>query len=313
MVKLILNFILILFLFSEASYSQQLQALASVDTTDYFVGDYINYVIRIEDSLGAEILHPALADSLKEIEIISEEAPLIVEKDGKKVSTFKYILSKYDSADVIIPQIPITYSLPNDTTRYLALSNSVSFTVHTMQISAEEDIKDVKDPLTIPLDWRLVALIILGGLIILGLLIYYYKKYKKKKAGQPVVKRTPKILPHVIALQELELLEAKQLWQKGLIKEYHSEITEIIRKYFEKRFDLHALEMTTGEVIDQLRNREGGDKILDTTYNFLSNADLVKFAKYQPMDSVNEQMMRQGKEIVESTIPSRQIEEVSDV
>ena len=47
--------------------------------------------------------------------------------------------------------------------------------------------------------------------------------------------------------------------------------------------------------------------ILDITYNFLSNADLVKFAKFQPFEAVNEEMMKQAKEIIESTIPQKPI------
>ena len=38
--------------------------------------------------------------------------------------------------------------------------------------------------------------------------------------------------PHVIAIYELRALEQEQLWQKGMIKEYHSRITEINQKIF---------------------------------------------------------------------------------
>jgi hypothetical protein len=36
---------------------------------------------------------------------------------------------------------------------------------------------------------------------------------------------------------------------------------------------------------------------------FLTNADLVKFAKYKPLPAVNEEMMRQAIDIVENTVP----------
>ena len=96
-------------------------------------------------------------------------------------------------------------------------------------------------------------------------------------------------------------LEEKQLWQKGKVKEYHSEITEIIRKYFEDRFNLPALELTTSEAIDALRKRKEAEIILDITNSFLNNADLVKFAKFQPLVEVNEEMMLQAREIVNKT------------
>ena len=124
------------------------------------------------------------------------------------------------------------------------------------------------------------------------------------------------IPPHIKALAALENLEKEQLWQKGLIKDYHSRITKIIRNYFEERFDLPAMELTTTETIYHLNNIKEKDLIIDTTYNFLSNADLVKFAKFQPLESVNEEMMRQAREIVDSTIPQKKMiteEEVVNV
>ena len=54
-----------------------------------------------------------------------------------------------------------------------------------------------------------------------------------------------------------------------MVKEYHSEITEIIRRYFEERFYLPALELTTGEAIDELQKRRGTGTIIEDTQNFL--------------------------------------------
>ena len=127
------------------------------------------------------------------------------------------------------------------------------------------------------------------------------------KAEQPIEKKIIIIPPHVKALAALEKLDTEQLWQKGLIKDYHSRITEIIRNYFEERFDLPAMELTTTETIQHLKSIKEKDIILDITYNFLSNADLVKFAKFQPLESVNEEMMKQAKEIVQSTIPQKPV------
>ncbi|MBN2572272.1 MAG: hypothetical protein JXA68_09100, partial [Ignavibacteriales bacterium] len=85
------------------------------------------------------------------------------------------------------------------------------------------------------------------------------------------------------------------------IKEYHTDITEIIRKYFEDRFNFLALEMTSGEILENLKYHSDGVKILEVTENFLTNADLVKFAKFKPMPNVNNEMMIQAYSIVEQT------------
>jgi hypothetical protein len=120
----------------------------------------------------------------------------------------------------------------------------------------------------------------------------------------------------VRALTALDNLEREQLWQKGRVKEYHSNITGIIRGYFEERFNLPALELTTSEQMQQLKRVPSAEYILNTTNEFLNNADLVKFAKFIPLPSVNEAMMKQAKEIVNSTIikePVQIEEEVQSV
>ena len=101
------------------------------------------------------------------------------------------------------------------------------------------------------------------GLIILAAAYYIYRKYQERKAGYVPEKVVIKLPAHVTALKSLRSLREKQMWQKGMVKEYHSEITEIIRKYFEERFNLPALEMTSGEAVDELRKRAGTEKIIN--------------------------------------------------
>jgi len=196
------------------------------------------------------------------------------------------------------------------------LSNPVTFNVHTVEIQPKADIKDVKEPLTIPLDWKFILIIACIVLIILAIALYFYRRYKMKKAQQPIKRKIIRIPAHVRALSSLDKLENEKLWQKGMVKEYHSEITGIIRNYFEERFNLPALELTTSEQMQQLNRVSEAENILTITTEFLNNADMVKFAKFQPLPSVNQTMMKQAKQIVNSTMtnePSRVEEEVESV
>jgi hypothetical protein len=147
-------------------------------------------------------------------------------------------------------------------------------------------------------------------LIILSLLVYYFiwHKYFRKKEEIKVDNGIEKIPAHQLALQKLEQLEKEQLWQNGFIKDYHSRITEIIRWYFEKQFGLPALEKTTTESLALLKRHRKGTKVSDITEQFLNNADLVKFAKYIPMEKVNIEMMEQAKTIINKTAVTEQTE-----
>jgi uncharacterized protein YpmB len=317
MVRLCKAVFAVFFLLTSFSFAQSVTALASVDSSDYLVGDYINYSIEIISDKNVEITYPVITDSLKNVEIIKQSEPQTVETEDKKSTTFNYVISYYDSATVTIPPIPVHYKTPGDPSVKIALSNPVTFDVHTLKVQSEGDIADVKYPLTIPLDWKFILLIVLIILIILSVAFYFYKRYQKRKSELPVKKEIIRIPAHVRALTALDNLATEKLWQKGLIKDYHSKITGIIRGYFEERFKLPALELTTSEQMQQLMRARDAKVILDTTNEFLNNADLVKFAKFVPLDSVNEEMMKQARKIVENTIPKYQetveVEEVQNV
>ena len=316
MVKSIMKYLVLLVILSIKLSAQSISVLASVDSSDYLVGDFINYTLEIRAEKNIKITTPIIRDSLKKVEVIKELTPLLKDEDNIKSSTYGYIISYYDSASITIPPIAVRYKIQGEVEEKITFSNPVTFTVHTLEVEQQADIKDVKDPLTIPLDWKFISLIVLIASIILAAGFYFYRRYKRKKAEQPIKKKIIKIPAHVRALTALDNLENEKLWQKGKVKEYHSNITGIIRGYFEERFNLPALELTTSEQMQQLRRVPSAENILSITNEFLNNADLVKFAKFIPLPSVNEAMMKQAKDIVNNTIPKEQVlveEEVQNV
>lgn len=313
MVKCAIKYFILLLLLSINLSAQSISAYASVDSSDYLVGDYITYSLEIRADKNIEITTPFIRDSLKKFEFIKELPSLINEEDNIKSTTYRYIISFYDSASVTISPIAVRYKIKGDDEEKVVLSNPVTITVHTVPVEQQSDIKDVKEPLTIPLDWKFILLIAGIVIIVLALAYYLYRRYKKKKAEQPIKKKIIRISAHVRALSALSNLENEKLWQKGLVKEYHSKITGIVRGYFEERFNLPALELTTSEQMQKLKKVSSAESILSTTNEFLNNADLVKFAKFQPLPSVNETMMKQAKEIVTQTISNEQVQVEEEV
>ncbi|HMQ05756.1 MAG TPA: hypothetical protein PKC30_00575 [Saprospiraceae bacterium] len=146
----------------------------------------------------------------------------------------------------------------------------------------------------------------IAGLILLllsAVVIYYFKKIKRVKEGsEPIMPEKTYIPPHIKALQKLEELKGKQLWQKGMIKEYQSELTFIIREYIHDRFEINALEMTTGEILKRV------PFFVDQTVlsELLHIADLVKFAKARPGDDIHERFLHLAIEWVENTKTTEQ-------
>jgi len=298
--RLTFIWILISFTFSRA---QNITVSASTDSTNYKIGDYIKYQLELKYDKNVKVELPPVKDSIKVLEFIQALPVDSSVVNSKIIKKYNFIFSKYDSAQITIPSLKIFYTVGNDTVKKFLATNSITIIVKKLPVDVQSDIRDVKAPIKLPLNWLIIALIVLAVLVILVAVFFLYKYYKKKKTLIEKVQPEVKIPSHEIALTRLQELELKKLWQQGLIKQYHSEVTEIVRQYFEDRFNIRALEMTSAEILAVLSYIDGGSKIVNTSDNFFSNADLVKFAKFEPMPKVNEEMMKQAYEIVNQTIP----------
>jgi hypothetical protein len=312
MVK-IFRFIFCFFLlYLTAANAQNITVSASTDTSVYKVGDYINYRLELHYDKTIHVFLPPVKDSIKVLEFVQELPAGKKEENSKIIEKHNYIFSKYDSSQVIIPSLKVFYTIGNDTVKKFLSTAPITIIIRTLPVNTQDEIKDIKAPLKLPLNWWIIALIAVCVLLILTAAFYGYRYYRKKKLNRGNLIPAKIIPPYEIALNDLKILEEKKLWQQGQVKEYHSEITEIIRKYFEERFNFKALEMTSAEILGVLSYIEEGKKVLNLSNDFFTNADLVKFAKFQPLTKVNDEMMKQAYEIVDVTIPAVNPESISE-
>ena len=273
-------------------------ARARVDSTHYLVGDWITVNVDITHPSGA-LLRGVVGDTLAGFSVISRDS-LVKVSDTQTATKLK--VAKYDSGTAVLPPIPFLYRLAGDTTLRLAATNPLILTVSTVRVDTAREIKDIKPPLSIPLTLAQIALALGIILAVLGLAYIVYRYWKKRRqvaTGQAYV--PPPRPAHLIALEELAVLREKKLWQQGLIKQYYSEVTEIVRRYFENRYGIMALEQTTDEIMAALKRHRHAETIWAETESTLRRADLVKFAKYQPGIPEHEEMLGVAYDIVEKT------------
>ena len=292
--------------------AQDVKVFATTDTTEYIVGDYINYSIELEYPKSYNVVLPMVKDSIDNLVFIKNGKVDSKEKDNYIFETRHFIFSKYDSMDVTIPSFYIPYTVDGGEPQF-AFVNPVDIVVRTIEVSKQADIQDVKAPKRIPLDWLLISIIALLVLCLIVGAYFGYRYYLKKKSGKVVEQKEIVIPPFEKAITKLKELEEKKLWQEGFVKEYHSEVTGIVRDYFEDKFHFNSLEMTTKETIENLKSKQVNKKVIANTEEFLANADMVKFAKFQPMPTVNQVMMEEAYSIVKETNIENSIDDTEEV
>lgn len=291
--------IILLLLWFVPVNAQEIKAWARVDSTRYLVGDWIHVHIDLTHPVGTTF-QPIVGDTLGEFSVV-ERQPL--ERISETETRTTFVVSYYDSGNVMLPPMQFLYASTGDTASRVVETNPLYFTVSTVAVDTSKEFKDIKPPVSISLTLAELALyvaIILALLAAAYLAYRYLKKRNEKKPLPPVYVPPPKAA-HVIALEKLGRLKEKKLWQQGLIKEYYSETTDIVREYIEKRFKVRALEQTTDEILDAISVYNLPDEATPSLELMLRNADMVKFAKFQPLVPEHEELMAHAYSFVQKT------------
>lgn len=297
--------------------AQEVRAQASVDSSRYLIGDWINLTLEVEHPGNVTIAWPRIVDSLKPLEVLQHSQPTISQTGMRVFERARWTLAAYDTGVFVIPSIKIPYTRPNDTTKYIAQTSPIPIVVRGVAVDTTQDIKDIKPPLSVPISFAEIFPYLIGILIVGGIAWLVYYVLKKRKRGESILSPPPQRPAHEVALESLRVLDAERLWQRGKVKEYHSHLTDILRTYIERRFTIMAMEMTTEEILSspvlngertsvRLTNRDAGgspQNVNETLKEILVRADLVKFAKYQPLPEENERSMTLAYSFVESTKP----------
>jgi large-conductance mechanosensitive channel len=257
-----------------------------LDTNSILIGEQINFTIS--NTISKTEAWPTFEEFLvKGVEII-EEGKL---DTSENLISQNFIITAWDSGSYYIP--PISFSV-NSKTEGLLLN------VQTVILEEGAELKDIKQPMLATIGWSDIWPWLLA-FIVLALVIFLLKKYVFNKKEKERIEKPKVITPaDITALKQLTKLEKAQLWQGGGVKEYHSELSEIIRRYTENRFNFIALELATDEIISELKSKVNNEQLASITI-LLQRADLAKFAKSKPDEDDNKESMQLAKHFVEQT------------
>ncbi|MFV8341454.1 hypothetical protein [Flavobacterium sp. XS2P39] len=263
-------------------FAQQKQVVTSIDTIKNKIGAEFKLSIKTTVDTSSKVIFPNLK-SIGALEIIQSYPIDTIKTDGRYELIKKYGLTQFDSGRYVIPSIKIFI----DSKPFM--TDSLLVEVANVQVDTLKqkmfDIKDIAPADNSIGDWWKYLLII--ALIVgIGVLIYWVIKKRQEKKLQEEIYKTP--IEKATSL--MDTLEKKELWQKGEVKAYYSELTDIARNYIEEAIEIPAMESTTSELIQGLRAASVKKKMtlsqetIENLERVLKQADLVKFAKSKPLD-----------------------------
>lgn len=280
---------------------------AEIDTTSIRIGEQFQLKISVDETQNVII---------PKIELIGLEVI-----DSTRIDTIKnslirrYILTGFDSGAFYIPQQQIFVKNQAFLTDSL-LINIATIAIDTTKVK-KFPIKSIKkEPYTFD-DFKIYIYLILAILAIIGFWIYWFVIKKRKETEDAPTYRT--LPPFEEAILRLNELDEKLLWQNNKIKEYYSELTEIVRGYIERELKVPALENTTDEVLAMIKDFKNADSIetsketIKKLKDLLQEADLVKFAKSKPLAIEIEDDRRDAEFIIGNLKPKQIIEKEDEL
>lgn len=299
---------ILFFLLSTSLFAQKVTT--SIDRTKNKIGAEFKLTLKTTVDTASKVTF-SNAKNFGNLEVIRSYPIDTIKKDNVYELIKKYGLTQFDSGKYVVPKIPVLIN------NKPVFSDSIAVEVNNVAVDTlKQKMYDIKD--IIPVEsgignwWKYL----LGFLLIIGLgfLVYYFIKKRQSKKLEEVVYKTP--IEKATSL--IKILETKQLWQKGEIKTYYSELTDITRNYIEEEIQVPAMESTTSELIQALRKVANQKKLklsketLANLEKVLKQADLVKFAKSKPLDyEIEEDKNRIVNSIItiHKSIPEVKIEE----
>lgn len=289
--------------------AQNVSVSATLEPAQLQIGEQAVLRFTVAQPQDKSVVLPLLSDTITHgVEIVEIGKPDTVSLDNNRIQIDQdYLITSFDSGFYFVPAYAFVCDADTIYTQPLGLS------VHTVAVNPEtDDIKTIKPIMSAPFLWSEVltwASYALLGLIVIALIVFVLLKYVfKKKVPFITTAPEPVIPPHVVALNRLETIKNEKMWQTGQIKDFYTELTDVLRVYMDGQFGINAMELTSDEIMALVKKEPQMDAVRQQLQELLTLSDLVKFAKMIPLENENERSLLWAFTIVETTKPQEETE-----
>jgi len=274
---------------------------AEVDKASFTIGEKVEYRVSITHDPAIQVISqipPPPSDTFQ-----IKEAHDFSEKQGKQiVEGRRFLFTSYELGEYVLEPVTLRYRSPKGEEKSIQ-TNKLYLTVRSVDSSGKPmtDIRNVKGVLKLRAQWgwlwSLFFILLLGGG---GVFLWW--RWKHPVLSSPT-NSEPALSLEDETLVKLNRLFDSDLLKKGEMKKYFLELSEILRRYFERRFEIQAVESTTAEVLRDLIRKEISTSLREKIQEVLETADLVKFAKWKPASAEIFKTNQLAKTIIEEARP----------
>ena len=270
------------------------------EPSEISIGGLVTVIIEVEHAPHLEFSLPELPGSLGSFEVRSSAELEPTTTESGVTSGWNLTVSTFETGQVTFPELELTVT-GSSAGPFTVTTDSVLLEVRSVLPEEAEDILDIKSPLDIPRAWW-TYWPWLAGALLLGLAGWWV--WRRRTRGAPDGRTVPPPLPpEEEALAALRELEASGLLGQEQVRSFYTKLSEILRRYLWRRFDIVALEATTSEIVLQLAET-GAGTFSAPANSILQECDLVKFARLKPPREKGLSAIGETRSLVQEGRPS---------
>ena len=286
---------------------------AAIDSTTLMLGDQTDLHLQVTHEASEQVQMPVFGETLQPgIEIVDRTIVDSLTLPDGRVQLNQYLtLTSFKDSLFSIDPIAVVSGEDTFWTDPLALNIIQPFEVDTTLA-----ITDIKDIERAPIWWwgiiRWILLAIgLAGLAVGGWYTWQWYQKNRKPEEEEV---NPELLRPAdeVALEKLDAIKAQKIWKDGKVKEYQTDLTDVVREYIGRRFDVQSTEKTSDETLRAMKPLIEKD-LYSKLSKMLQLADLVKFAKWHTTPDENESALTTAYEFVNETKIVEEVKEEEEV
>ena len=301
-----LYIIFILYLTLLPSLASNVDISVAVDKQEITPGDVIEYTLTVKSDKSVKPAFPEKGLKVAPFELL-DFSKSESEEEGMIVRNYKYKISIYETGDFELPPVVFKYII-NGKEESKSTEKAIKIKVKSVLPADANDIKPIKAPqeFKTPVPYRflyMAGLIILIVLVLTLLSYFLYRKYFLKKSHKEEI--LPLLPPEEEAHKSIDELVKLNLLQEGKIKDFYITLSDIVRRYVERRFTIMTFEKTTDEIIHQMRQKDITG--VNNLKSLLSDFDLVKFAKLIPSNAECNGHVLKSRNFIDETTSKEEV------
>ncbi len=301
--KFLRHTLLFLSLVLTAPLWAQVRVEQMVDSVGILIGDQCKLRLTVDMPKGARLEWPQLKVGqyvVPGVEVVSIADGDTLQGDNNTVRLERsYTITSFDENLYALPALTVKVNGKPYKGGTSALK-VITMDVDTLHPNEFFPPKDVQDNPFLWDEWRpwLWLSLLAVALFVVG--FYLVVRLKQNKPIITRIKIVRRIPAHQRALSAIDKIKADRMQGSEDQKAYYTRLTDALRQYIQERFGFNAMEMTSSEIIDHLR-QSGDQKMMAELTELFQTADLVKFAKHEALMNENDRNLLSAVRFIDET------------